>query len=335
MSWNTVRGHSQIVSSFASARRKGRLGHAYLFVGPRGVGKHTVARELAKAVLCERSGDGMDACDRCGSCALIAAGTHPDLIVAARPEELQELSIDTIRELIEHLSLKPARGGRKVAILDDADDFNETSANAFLKTLEEPPPHSLLLLIGGANTDQQIATILSRCQVVRFAPLPHAEVATYLQEHGVAESDRIDRLVRVSGGSIGQAVELNDPDLWEFRKSLLAVLFSGTIEPFDFALRWTQFLDQVGKEAGKRRRRTSLVLRLLIGLLQDATRLLMGVPPLVADASEATVLEAFARRIGQEKLFDWTERAVEADRHNDRKVQLELMIEAFADYLGR
>src|SRR4051812_16934528 len=149
MSWPRVRGHEAIVRSFDAAWRKGRLGHAYLFVGPAGVGKHTLARELARALLCETRGDSLAACGACGSCKLVDANTHPDLTLAARPEEKLELPIERIRELIEHLSLKPARGGRKVAILDDADDLNEESANAFLKTLEEPPPGSLLILIGG------------------------------------------------------------------------------------------------------------------------------------------------------------------------------------------
>jgi DNA polymerase-3 subunit delta' len=119
--------------------------------------------------------------------ALVDAATHPDLILTTRPEDKVQLPIELIRELIEHLSLKPARGGRKVAILDDADDMSEEAANAFLKTLEEPPSGSILILIGGRSPDRQFPTILSRCQVVSFGPLSNEQVGSYLREHGVSD----------------------------------------------------------------------------------------------------------------------------------------------------
>jgi len=140
MNWGRVMGHEAVARSFEAAWRKGRLGHGYLFVGPTGVGKHTFARELARAILCETRSGGLEACGRCAGCALVDAGTHPDLFLAARPDDAVDLPIELVRDLIEHLALKPARGGRKVAILDDADDLTPEAANAFLKTLEEPRP---------------------------------------------------------------------------------------------------------------------------------------------------------------------------------------------------
>ena len=161
------------------------------------------------------------ACGKCASCIQVDAKSHPDFTLAARPEDKLELPIELIRELIEHLSLKPARGGRKVAILDDADDMNEESANAFLKTLEEPPPGSLLILIGGASPDRQFSTILSRCQVVPFSPLPVKLLQDYLREQGINDAQLRERLSRMAGGSIGQSLALSEPALWEFRATLL------------------------------------------------------------------------------------------------------------------
>src|SRR5438552_2043989 len=127
MSWKNVLGHDADVAAFASAWKRGRLGHAYLFVGPAGVGKHTFARELAKTVLCETRGERFEACDACASCHLVDAGTHPDLFTVERPEEKNVIPISLIRRddtspeepiLLEQLALKPARGQRKVAIVD-------------------------------------------------------------------------------------------------------------------------------------------------------------------------------------------------------------------------
>ena len=125
--------------------RQGRFPHALLFVGPDGIGKRTFSRKLTQALLCETRPDTeLDPCEMCPGCLQVEGATHPDFIEAAKPEDKHELPISVIRELCDQFALKPARGGRKVAILDDADDLNEEASNAFLKTLEEPPPGALL-----------------------------------------------------------------------------------------------------------------------------------------------------------------------------------------------
>jgi DNA polymerase III subunit delta' len=334
MSWGRVRGHEAVVQSFDTAWRKGRLGHAYLYVGPAGVGKHTFARELARALLCETPSKRLQACGECSGCGLVDAGTHPDLVLAERPEDKVDLPIELIRDVIEHLSLKPARGGRKVAILDDADDLSADAANAFLKTLEEPPPGSVLILIGGPTPERQFSTILSRCQVVAFGPLQRDLVVELLREQGITDEARLDRLVRVAGGSVGQAIALDDESLWAFRKTLLDALTAPTLDVVSLATEWNHYVEEAGKEAGVRRRRASLVLKLLIGLLQDAQRVFLGVAPLVAVPSEAAALGKVAARLGPDKLMAWIDRATEADLQIDRKVQLELLVEAFADALA-
>jgi DNA polymerase III subunit delta' len=160
MSWRRVRGHEAIVAAFQRIVAQGKLAHAYFFAGPPGVGKRLFALELARALLCEGAGGKLEACDRCPACIQVAAGTHPDLFVACRPEEKVELPIEAVRELCGNFALKPARGRGKVAIIDDADDLSPAAANCFLKTLEEPPPRSVLLLIG-TSPDLQLPTILS------------------------------------------------------------------------------------------------------------------------------------------------------------------------------
>jgi DNA polymerase-3 subunit delta' len=331
--WRRVRGHDGLVDAFRRAAARGRLAHAYLFTGPGGVGKRLFAQELGKALLCERStSDALEACDHCPSCLLVDAGSHPDLRTFARPEDKHELPIDLIRTLCHEFALKAARGRGKIVIVDDADDFTEEAANAFLKTLEEPPPRSLLLLIS-SNAEQHLATIRSRCQTVPFAPLPAEVVADVLRQLGQCEESAIPRLVRLAGGSPGRALELADPDLWAFRRTLLAGLARDQVDSAGLARAWTEFVEEAGKESAAQRRRAALVLRLMLAFLTDALSLGVGGAVRTTESDDMPALESLVRRVDPDTLLQLVERCLEADEHIDRRVQLVLVLESLLDAL--
>lgn len=333
MSWQRVRGHEAVVAAFQDAVRRGRLAHAYLFTGPPGIGKRAFAGELAKALLCANRPPGrVEACDRCAECLLVGAGTHPDFLTLARPEDKVELPIDRVRDFCEVLSLKPARRPHKVAIVEDADDFNAESANCFLKTLEEPPPNSLLLLVA-TDAERLLPTVVSRCQVVHFAPLAGPVVEELLRAEGV-EASAARRLARLSGGSPGRARDLADPALWDFRAELLGGITEVPVDSVRLARRWAEFVAEAGKEGGPQRRRASLVLGMLLEFLNDALRVSVGASPKYAEPGEADLLDRMSSIAGPEKLLRLIDRCTEADAQVDRRVQLVLVLEAMVDALG-
>lgn len=333
MSWQRIRGHDALVKMFEQAWQRGRLAHAYLFTGPPGVGKRLFANELAKCLLCENAQTGkLAACDQCPGCIQVEAGTHPDFHAVGRPEDSLELPIETIRELCKSLSFKPARGHGRVAIVDDADDLNDSSANCFLKTLEEPPPQSVLILIG-TNPELQLETIVSRCQVVRFLPLSDAVVTDLVREQGVTDPAILSRIVRLGAGSPGQAQALAEQVLWDFRRDFLKGLAQPKPDIVALSQQWLHFIEDAGKESGAQRRRASLVLRLLIDFLNDALRASVGGQP--QSREELSSLQDLARRVGTERLLDIIERCLEGDRHIDRRVQLTLALEGLLDAVGR
>lgn len=330
-----VRGHERLEKAFAHVLATGRLAHAYLFTGPKGVGKHLFAVELARALLCEspKAGDSaLNACGTCASCLLVDGQTHPDLLDVAKPAESLELPIETVRELCASFGLKPARGRRKVAILDDVDDLNEAAANCFLKTLEEPPPGSVLLLIG-TSADRQLATILSRCQVVPFEALPEAVVVDLLRANGV-DAAAWARLARMSRGSVGDALALADPELWTARTALVKSLSQPKPDSVELAKTWMKFVEDAGSESAAQRSRASLLLRLVIEFLQDGLRRSAGCAVEPADPNDQPLLQALSSRLDPDRLLDVLDRAFEGDHHIDRKVQLVLAVEGLADSLG-
>ncbi|MEX2317215.1 MAG: hypothetical protein WD669_08685 [Pirellulales bacterium] len=275
--WRGILGHDAIVERFRRTLRRGRLASTYLFVGPEGVGKRRFALELAKAVLCHAADAELEPCDQCESCRLFAAGSHPDLELVGLIPGKSELAISQFigdashrnqEGLCHRLALRPFLGGRRVAIIDDADHFNQASANCLLKTLEEPPPRSLLVLIG-TSLARQLPTIRSRAQIVQFRPLaPEDMQQVLLAEQIATDTSAAARLAAASGGSLARARELADPELWQFREALIARLARPGWDVLAAEKAILDFIQDAGTEASARRDR----LRTVIGFVLDLYR---------------------------------------------------------------
>jgi DNA polymerase-3 subunit delta' len=336
VSWHSIRGHDRVVAELRQSLRQGRFPHALLFVGPEGIGKRTFARKLAQALLCETRGAAdLDPCEACPGCLQVEAGTHPDFLEAARPEDKHELPIDVIRDLCARFGLKPARGPRKVAILDDADDLNDEAANAFLKTLEEPPPGAVLILIG-TSAEVQLPTIVSRCQVVRFDPLPESDIAAILLAQGVAaDADEAARLAAMGEGSVRRAIGLADADLERLRRSLIDELVAGHgFDPTAMAHRVLAHIKEVGKESVDQRRRASLLVGELARFFRGVLWQTAGLAPPCSDAADRRAVELLASRLEPEEVLVLANRCLEAEYHIQRRLALNLALESFTHDLG-
>jgi DNA polymerase-3 subunit delta' len=206
MGFAEIIGHTQQLEILRSALAKDRLHHAYLFCGPDGVGKRATALSLAMALHCaENKGD---FCGRCGECARIQGRNHPDVRVIECLAEKKEISIQQVREMEKELRFRSFSGGRKVAIVDPATLLNPASQNALLKTLEEPPPDSLLILIA-ASAGALLPTLRSRCLRLGFGPLPRQLIARYLVLQKHMRPADADLLATLGKGSLGAALQMN------------------------------------------------------------------------------------------------------------------------------
>jgi|GEM_PF-2838574 DNA polymerase-3 subunit delta' len=185
-------GHKKIIRYLeqVGAGEK-KPGHAYLFSGPESIGKKTVALNFARMILCETEHPVFGGCGTCGSCTMAARGIHPGILLIA-PGKKDEtargiISIDEIRQLRRNLKMNPYNTSKyTVAIIDDAHQMEPPGFNALLKTLEEPPARSLLILIS-SQIDLFPKTILSRVQHIRFSPVSKKDIELYINDHGSAE----------------------------------------------------------------------------------------------------------------------------------------------------
>lgn len=211
-SWPVV-GHGRAVASLERAVATGDVGHAYLFSGPDQVGKRTLARTFAQALLCTAAAN-MRPCGECRACRLVMANHHPDFLTLdlawqtknlAKKEEAQSISVDAIRLMNSELSRRPHEGQWKVLLVPHVDDLTLAASNAFLKTLEEPPAFVVILLTT-RDAELVLPTIRSRCQLLALNSLPAAQVEAVLTARYGVENEQARLLARVSGGRIGWAI---------------------------------------------------------------------------------------------------------------------------------
>jgi DNA polymerase III subunit delta' len=338
----SIRGHDRVADRLRRALAKGRLASTFLFVGPAGIGKRMFALKLAQGLLCERAPpERLDPCGECPSCHQVNSLNHPDVELVAKPADKAFIPLELLIGDAEHrmraglcynIALKPYSGRRKVAIIDDADYLNKEGANCLLKTLEEPPPKSLLILIG-TSEQRQLPTIRSRCQIVRFQPLAENDVAELLVERGLCDDPALARAAALHGnGSLARAAMWCDSGLREFRQELLSIISQPDVEPPAAAKRIGQFIDEGGKDSAAKRQR----LRLVVSLAEEffrAALLASERGPSPADHELAKAAAAARRWMSADAPAACLDVCLDAYAHIDANANQATLVEWWLDEL--
>lgn len=235
--WDIL-GHEWAVDMLRQHAARGEARHAYLFCGPPGLGRRTLALRLAQALNCTSPSAAGIPCRECRDCKQIEAMRHPDMNVVRADNEGGILKVDQVREVQHALSLKPYQSKYRVALFLRFQEANDNAANALLKTLEEAPAHAVLILTAD-NPEQLLPTIVSRCEILRLRALPFTAIEADLIARGV-DTERARLLAHISGGRPGYARRLmEDATLLEVREERLndlqAMLPAPRVEKFSYA----------------------------------------------------------------------------------------------------
>jgi DNA polymerase III subunit delta' len=221
MKLSGIKGQDRVIDALNRSIAANRVAHAYLFEGPSGCGRRTTALALIQALFCKQPIDG-DACTTCLACRKLTSGNHPDLQLLMPLPDKRDISIEQVRELQQVLSLRPFEANRKACLIEPAERMNEKSANALLKTLEEPPGHAIIILLAN-QADLLLATIRSRCQHLRFSPLDDTTVTDLLTEQGM-DATRAAELAPLAEGNMARATVLDEESESIRRQELLTIL---------------------------------------------------------------------------------------------------------------
>ncbi len=254
MAFNQIFGQEKPKQVIKKAIQGNSLAHAYLFYGQESIGKKKVAIELAKSLNCISSIKG-DACDKCSSCQKIEKRIHPDFFFIEPKKKTPAakykiIEVDVIRELVRKLDFLPYEGKVKVAVIDDADLMNASAANSFLKTLEEPPSSTILIIIS-SNPFKLLPTIISRCQTLQFQPLNHENIKKILKEkvtEEMIEGFSLDFRTIRSRGSVKKALTEDIEEIANMREEMVSLLENISFDRMDIvfshAKSWARQPDQ-------------------------------------------------------------------------------------------
>jgi DNA polymerase-3 subunit delta' len=215
-------GNARQVGWLERAIALGQASHAYLFTGPKQIGKRTLAYAFAQAIQCDDRAPGSGAaCGVCVACRKAKHGNHPDILRISLPKDKQHYSIDQVREIIEDVALLPTEGRKRIIILPDMERMLTVALQSSLKVLEEPPPTAMILLTC-ASVDLLLPTIISRCQQVALTPVAPDELAAALVARGECDPAQAHQLATLSGGCPGRALDaLEHPESLEERRQTL------------------------------------------------------------------------------------------------------------------
>ncbi|MBI1276623.1 MAG: DNA polymerase III subunit delta' [Anaerolineaceae bacterium] len=323
-----IYGHDWAVEHLRKSIAHSRIRHAYLIVGSESIGKETLARALAMTLNCTHDDENARPCGQCSSCKRIASGNHPDIIYSELDASTGALKIEEIRSVTGKIALKPYEARYRIAILRDFDHARPQAQDALLKTLEEPPPQALMILLA-PSTESVLPTIASRSQIIHLRPVPTEIVHNVLLNEKQVPQDHAGLLARLSGGRMGWVMQaLAEPSMLEQRAEALNLLEN--LIPMNRAKRF-----EIAEDLSKDKLALYPLLELWQSYWRDVLLLCQGVGDSPANIDRQAALQQIASQTTPDEALT----AIQATRNLlsnlSTNLNLRLAIEVmFLDYPG-
>ena len=320
MPFRSLAGNEPVKNLLKRSVRENRIAQGLLFAGPRGVGKYRFALSLAQALNCERPGDG-DSCGECIQCRKIAAGEHLDVMTVSR--DGQFIKIEQMRGMSRESMYRPFEGRRRVLIVDEAERLNEKAASSILKTIEEPPETSLIILVT-SKPYLLLETIRSRCQMINFGPVSREQIEEHIHATAARPREEIQLLSRLARGSVGRTLEIDLGEYREKRKVILTLMGSLLLRTDA-----SQMMESA-EYFGRKLERDGFVehLEILLTLLEDAMFLKHNMPEMMTNIDILAEIQALTNSIPMEKIFERAEQVEQILRALTRNINRYLAMEA-------
>ena len=331
MPFTDILAQDHIIDHFNKAIKTDHLSHAYIFTGQEGVGKALFAKEFAKALNCKNNDN--DSCNSCTNCNRIEMLNHPDVFWIEREEKAKFIKIENIRNLQNSVRLSPLESDYKIFIIKEADRMNEEASNCLLKTLEEPSPNTIIILI--ANSVAPIKdTIRSRCQIIRFQPIPSHIIEGQLTDKSGADANKIGWISRFCNGSLANALHLLDDNHYEMNNDIVTRMTGPDLDNLIFAEEVIDSYLSTGDSLEEKRQILKSILHCILQLYRD---LLMVKVMNKHDVEQAKMslynagredsLQEYANYLTREQIMYLINEILESIKHVDLNLNINLLLE--------
>jgi len=331
MSFTDILAQDHIIDHFKKAIEADHLSHAYIFTGQDGIGKTLFAKELAKALNCKNNES--DSCNSCPNCIRVEGHNHPDIFWIEREEKAKFIKIENIRNLQNSVKLSPLESDHKIFIIKDADRMNEEASNCLLKTLEEPAPNTIIILIANSMTPIK-DTIRSRCQIIRFHPIPTHIITNQLTDEANADASMIEWISRFSNGSLGNALDLLDDNYYKMNDDIVTRMSEPDMDNLVFAEEIIDSYLSSGDSLEERRETLKIILHcilqfyrdLLIVRIRDGHDVQREKIPLFNEGRK-DALQRHVNHLTQEQIITIIDEILESIKYIDFNLNISLLVE--------
>ena len=331
MTFSDILAQDHITDHFRKTIASNHLSHAYIFTGQDGVGKTLLAKEFSKAIFCSEKED--DSCNLCHNCVRIENNHHPDIHWIEIEEKAKFLKIDNIRDLQHSVKLSPLESSYKIFIIKDADRMNEEASNCLLKTLEEPPTSTIIILIANSLTPVK-ETIKSRCQIIRFHPIPAHIIEDQLLRRFDTDTSKVGWISRFSSGSLGNAFELLEDDFYEKNSDIINRI---GVSGVDNLLLAEEVIDNYLSSSETREEKRQALRRILNCILQFYRDILIvkvrnvygtgKKPSPIFNEDHEDALQRCAGYLTQRQITDTINDILESIKYIDYNLNINLLVE--------